>query len=270
MNIDLAEIVRRVGKYNRAAFVARPIPPTKAQRDELQRIYMRIVRGWQTRFRERILPAYERALSELVTDDANGLQFEIGLSERQLAQLASAAGLSVDDWIKTTERWHRRQFAQAFVPTGVRLDTLLDRTDVRATLDAVLGENVALIRSLNDQMRNGISGAVFRSLQNRTTARDLAREVRKLASTGQSRAELIAADQLQKLTGALDEQRQRQVGIEKYKWRHSGKANPREEHKARDGETYAWNDPKIGDDKPGHAIRCGCRAQAVLEIDEEG
>lgn len=269
MNIDLAEIVRRVGKYNRAAFVARPIPPTKAQRDELQRIYMRIVRGWQTRFRERILPAYERALSELVTDDARDLQFEIGLSERQMAQVAAAAGLSVDDWIKATEEWHRRRFAQAFNPTGVNIGTLLDRGDVTATLEAVLGENTALIRSLNDQMRNDISGEVFRALQNRTTARDLARAVRKRAGVGQSRAELIAADQLQKLTGALDEQRQRQVGIGKFEWAHSGKIHFRPVHKARNGNKYAWDDPEIKGDKPGQAIRCGCRARAVLEIDED-
>lgn len=269
MKIDLAGIVRRVGAFRRRTFVAAAIDPSKAQRTDLLRIYMRLVRGWQTRFRERILPAYERALAGMIADDDAGtLQFEIGLSERQMAQIAAAAGISVDEWIKATEAWHRRRFAQAFNPVGVKIETLLARADVNATLQAVLGENVALIRSLDDQMRNGISGAVFRALQNRTTGRDLAREIRKLAGTGQSRAELIAADQLQKLTGALDEQRQRQVGIEKFKWRHSGKAHPRPEHVARDGVVYSWNDPVAKNDPPGRAIRCGCRAQAVLEIDD--
>lgn len=269
MNVDLPALVRRVGKYRRATFTAPRIDPTVAQRTDVLRIYMRLVRGWQERFHDRILPAYERSLSELVTDDARDLQFEIGLSERQMAAVAQAAGLSVDEWIKATEGWHRRRFAQAFNPTGVNIGTLLDRGDVTATLEAALGENVALIRSLNDQMRNDISGEVFRALQNRTTARDLARAVRKRAGVGQSRAELIAADQLQKLTGALDEQRQRQVGIAKFEWAHSGKANPRQEHLARDGKTYAWTDPVAKTDPPGRAIRCGCRARAVLEIDEE-
>lgn len=269
MKIDLAGIVRRSGTYRRATFTAGRIDPTAAQRGDLLRIYMRIVRGWQVRFRDRILPAYERALSELITDDAESLQFEFGLSERQLQQLAVAAGLSVDDFIKTTEAWHRRRFAQAFAPTGVNIGALLDRADVKTTLDAVIGENVALIRSLDDQMRNGISGATFRALQNRTTGRDLAREIRGIAGAGQRRAELIASDQLQKLTGLLDEQRQRQAGIDKFEWAHSGKANPREIHKARDGKVYAWTDPVAKTDPPGRAIRCGCRARAVLEIDED-
>jgi SPP1 gp7 family putative phage head morphogenesis protein len=269
VQIDLAELVRRVGKYRRAAFTAPEIKPTRAQESDLLRIYMRVVRGWQQRFRETILPEYERALSELITDDAGTLNTTIGISERQMTQLANAAGLSVDEWIRTVETWHRKRFAQAFNPTGVNVGTLLDRNDVNATLAAVLGENTALIRSLDDQMRNGISGAVFRGLQARTPARDLAREVRRVAGVGQSRAELIAADQLQKLTGALDEQRQKQAGIDKFQWAHSGKAKPRPEHVARDGKIYAWTDPVAQSDPPGRAIRCGCRARAVLELDDE-
>ncbi len=269
MQVDLAELVRRVGKYRRGSFTAPEIEPTGAQRSVLLRIYMRVVRGWQQRFRETILPEYERALSELITDDAGTLNTTIGISERQMTQLANAAGLSVDEWISTVETWHRKRFAQAFNPTGVNVGTLLDRNDVNATLAAVLGENTALIRSLDDQMRNGISGAVFRGLQARTPARDLAREIRKVASVGQSRAELIAADQLQKLTGALDEQRQKQAGIDKFQWAHSGKAKPRPEHVARDGKIYAWTDPVATSDPPGRAIRCGCRARAVLELDDE-
>lgn len=269
MQVDLPALVRRTGKYRRATFTAARIEPTAAQRTVLLRIYMRLVRGWQERFKANILPAYERALSAMVADDDAGtLQTQIGLSARQMEQVAAAAGFSVDEWIKTTEAWHRKRFAQAFTPVGVNIEALLDRGDVNATLGAVLGENVALIRSLDDQMRNDISGEVFRALQNRTTARDLARAVRERAGVGQRRAELIAADQLQKLTGALDEQRQKQVGIAKFKWAHSRKQNPREEHKARDGKVYAWTDPVAKNDPPGRAIRCGCRALAVLELDD--
>lgn len=269
MQIDLAELVRRAGKYRRGSFTAARIEPTGAQRKTLLRIYMRVVRGWQQRFRETILPEYERALSELITDDAGTLNTTIGITERQMALLAAAAGMSVDEWIRSVETWHRGRFAATFNPTGVKIGTLLDRNDVTDTLAAVLGENVALIRSLDDQMRNGISGAVFRGLQARIPARDLAREVRKVAGVGQSRAELIAADQLQKLTGALDEQRQKQAGIGKFEWVHSRKAKPRPEHVVRDGKVYAWTDPVAKNDPPGRAIRCGCRARAVLEIDAD-
>src|SRR5690606_3725767 len=131
------------------------------------------------------------------------------------------------------------------------------------TLQSILADNTSLIRSLNDQMRNGISGAVFRGLTNRTPARDVAREIRRQAGIGQTRAELIAADQLQKLTSRLDQARQEQVGLTSFEWAHSGKRHPRPEHVARDGKVFRWDSPVGRNDPPGRAIRCGCRSRAV-------
>jgi hypothetical protein len=101
------------------------------------------------------------------------------------------------------------------------------RADVSLTLEAVLEENVALIRSLNEQMRTGISGAVFRGLTNRSTAAEVSKEIRKIADVAKSRADLIAADQLQKLTSRLDQERQVQLGINEFQWQHSHKLHPR-------------------------------------------
>ncbi len=269
MKFDLAALVRNVGTYRRPTFTAAAIKPTNAQRDDLQRAYMPLVRGWQQRFRERILPAYERALSELITDDAEEIASLLGVSEVEMVALAQASGVTVETFIDEVERWHRGQFAQRFTPTGVRISTLLSRGDVRLSLRAVLAENVGLIRSLNDQMRNGISGSVFRGLQNRTPARDVAREIQKLAGVGRRRAELIASDQLAKLTSQLDQQRQIQSGMTKFKWQHSGKVNFRQEHLDRNGKVYTWGEGIAESDPPGRKIRCGCRALGILDLDDE-
>lgn len=268
MEFDLAQLIKTVGQYRRDEFVARPIEPTVAQRGDLQRIYMRIVRRWQQAYRETIAPVYERSLSELVTDDADDLTATIAATEAQIAALAAAAGVTLREFVAEIERWHRRRYAQAFTPAGVQIGTLMGAGDVRQTLQAVIAENVSLIRSLNDQMRNGIEGAVFRGLQNRTPAREVASEIRKLAGIGRRRAELIAADQLAKLTSRLDEERQRQSGLSKFKWKHSGKTNYRPEHLARDGKTFEWGKGVGVSDPPGKAIRCGCRAQAIVDLGE--
>jgi uncharacterized protein with gpF-like domain len=62
-------------------------------------------------------------------------------------------------------------------------------------------------------------------------------------------------------------ERQAEAGIEKYKWRHSGKLHPRAEHRARDGNVYKLGEP--AGDTPGMAPYCGCRAQAYLAIMDE-
>ena len=269
MRIDLVALVKRAGKYRASTFTAAEIQPTGAMRDDLRRLYMRVVREWQRKWQDKIRPLYEITLAEPgFRDSVNDVQGSADEAANALQRLVVAIGADLSDWIVATEEWHRGQFGGLFTPTGVRLDMLLGPGDVAPTLQSVLAENLSLIRSLNDQMRNGISGAVFRGLTNRTPARDVAREIRKVAGIGQRRAELIASDQLQKLTGRLDQSRQEQLGLTSFEWAHSHKLHPRAEHVARDGKVYRWDSPVGKDDPPGRAIRCGCRARAVLDLSE--
>lgn len=268
MKIDLAGIARRAGKYRRPTFVARAIVPTRAQENALLKIYMRVVRQWLAAWSSTLAPRYERSLAVMVRDSVDDTQGGIDEATLALNRLVVTLDAELENWAVRVEQWHQAQFGTLFTPVGVKLDSLLGAGDVRSTLQAVLADNTSLIRSLNDQMRNGISGAVFRGLTNRTPARDVARDIRKVASVGKSRSELIAADQLQKLTSRLDQERQEQCGLEKFRWLHSHKKHPRPEHVARDGTVYAWKSDVGKNDPPGRAIRCGCKAQPVLDFEE--
>lgn len=269
MRIDLVALVKRAGKYRASTFTAAEIQPTGAMRDDLLRIYMRVVREWLRQWQTEIRPQYEATLAEGLRDSVNDVQGTTDAASNALNRLVVSLDAELSDWVVRTEEWHRGQFGKLFTPVGVRLDMLLGAGDVGRTLQAVLADNVSLIQSLNDQMRNGISGAVFRGLTNRTPARDVAREIRKQTGIGKRRAELIAADQLQKLTGRLDQQRQEQLGLTSFEWAHSGKLHPREWHKERNGKVFRWDSEVGKTDPPGFAIRCGCRARAVVDLEAE-
>lgn len=270
MKIDLASMIRRVGRQSTGLVYGRAIYPTQAQERDLLAIYMRVVRGWLSEWGDRILPEYSRTLAGLpaIGDSVEDTGAVIDEASTAMSRLVLSLGADLENWTVLVERWHRRQFASSFVPAGVRLDTLLGAGEVRATLQATLADNVSLIRSLDDQMRNGISGAVFRGLSNRTPARDVAREIRKVAEVGKSRADLIAADQLQKLSARLDQERQQQVGAEEFEWLHSRKRFPRPEHVVRNGKKYRWDSTIGKTDPPGRAIRCGCRSRPVIDLDK--
>lgn len=270
MRIDLANMIRRVGRQSTGVVYGRPINPTAAQEQQLLTIYMRVVRGWLAEWGERVLPEYNRTLATLpgIGDSVDSTQATIDEAAGAMSRLVLALGADLENWTVVVERWHRKQFAQSFTAAGVKLDTLLGVGEAQATLQATLAENVSLIRSLDDQMRNGISGAVFRGLSNRTPARDVAREIRKVASVGKSRADLIAADQLQKLSARLDQERQQQVGAEEFEWLHSRKRYPRQEHVERNGKIYRWDSTIGKNDPPGRAIRCGCRSRPVIDLDK--
>jgi len=270
VKIDLAGIIARAGKTRQRYVVGKAIVPTATQEQALRVIYMRVVRGWLDEWANRILPAYRRSVEALpvIGDSVDGTQDEIDDAGNVITRLVLSLGADLEDWAVRVETWHRKQFAQSFTAAGVKLDTLLGPAEAKVTLQATLAENISLIRSLNDQQRNGISGAVFRGLNNRTPARDVAREIRKVAEVGQKRAELIAADQLQKLSGRLDQERQQQVGSEEFDWVHSRKRFPRIEHVDRDGKRYRWDSAVGKNDPPGRAIRCGCRARPVIDLEK--
>lgn len=269
MQIDLPAMVRRTGKTRRPYYIAREITPTAAHERQLRTIYGKVVTGWSAAWERSIRPVYERTLGEGMRDSVDDVEGVTDEMARAMTRLTVALGPDLENWIVQVEKWHRGKFGQLFTPVGVKLDTLLTAADVRPTLKAVMGENISLIRSLDDQMRNGISGAVFRGLTNRTPAREVAREIRRVTDIGKRRAELIAADQLQKLTSRLDQERQEQVGIDRFQWAHSRKKYPRPEHVARDGKIYAWDSTVAKNDPPGRAIRCGCRSRPVLELEAD-
>lgn len=92
-----------------------------------------------------------------------------------------------------------------------------------------------------------------------------------------NRARLIARDQVGKLNGELQQQRQADLGIERYIWRTVGDNAVRPSHAAMDGETCRWDDPtvylsgsrwanrsSIGgvEEHPGQDYQCRCSADA--------
>lgn len=263
-------MIRRAGKTRQREIVALPIVPTKAQATDLYRIYNRVVTQWAQLARQRILPVYERTLSTLVRDTPDEVKGEADAVAAAMSRLVLTLNASLEDWVVRIEQWHRGRFGTLFTPVGVNLETLLSRGDVFDTLASVLAENIALITSLNDQMRGSISGAVYRGLTNRSTAADVAREIRNATDIGRKRAVLIASDQLQKLTGRLDEERQKQVGSDEFEWMHSHKRFPRPDHVVRDGKRYKWDSDIGRNDPPGRRIRCGCRAKAVISLGAAG
>ncbi|MFC6487354.1 phage minor head protein [Nitratireductor sp. GCM10026969] len=271
--IELARQAKAAG-VRRKRIEAPKIEPTKAQQDDLARLYMRTVRIWVSGTAERIKPAYGRALAEqrasdaLVRDRAGDVEVEIeAVNNEAVRSVFTFRGL-FQQWAEQLQLWHMRRFVSALTySTNVDLTTQLHPADVEDTVEDVIARNMALIRNVSDQTRGRISDIVFRGLQNRTPTREVAREIAKATGMARRRALNIAMDQTQKLSASLDQQRQLQVGMTRFEWIHSGKKHFRPEHLARNGEVFKWNSGVGRDDPPGQAPFCGCKAKGVLEVD---
>lgn len=285
MRYDLGAMARRAGT-RRKVIAFRPILTTGAQADGLAKIMRRMLAPWIDA-RSRIEAVYAAELARVLTtdsmDDLSRLFSDIASEvERLVLELTP----DLRSWALRMESWHRGRWGQT-VLAGANVDIryMIGPQDAQEPIEAFMARNVALTRDISAQAQGRISDAVFRGIQARTPAREVGKAITEATGMARKRADRVAADQAVKLGAALDAQRQREAGLDIYKWRHSGKLHPRSWHKARDGKLYErdsgrevefvggekkYSDETIPtDDGVGQAPFCGCASQGVLIIDNE-
>lgn len=280
MKYDLAAMVRRTRKTRRSQIELRPIQPTATMAGDLYRAaYAPIIQAWQ-RAIEAIEARYAVALPvrdqlsgnpRQFTDSIFDLESILSAISDELQRLVLDITPSLRQFAVRMEGWHRGRWKGAVLSaTGIDVGTFLGAEDVSETVDAFLARNVSLVRSVSDDTRTKIADIVLRNYQQRTPTREVAKEMAEAVGISRKRALRVAADQSSKLSGRLDQARQEQAGIERFKWRWSHKKHGRAIHIAHDGKIYPWSEPPQLDGKPdlpGQLPFCGCRSQAVLQID---
>lgn len=141
----------------------------------------------------------------------------------------------------------------------------------RDVVNAVVHENVALIKSIAQQHLSKVEGIVMRSVATGRDLGQLTKDLQEQFGVTKRRAQFIAQSQNQMATAALTRARQLEIGITEAVWQHSaGGARPRRSHVANSGKTFdvqkGWYDP---DEKvwtwPGMLPRCRCVSKAVVK-----
>ncbi|MAN86424.1 MAG: hypothetical protein CL555_06045 [Algoriphagus sp.] len=279
-NLDLAAMTRRAKNPRRTIIPMRAIKAQATQATNLwQSAYRPVVQAWEAAL-PAILAEYDRTLAQMTTDSPADVEARIGQAEAEAQSIVLRVSIALERWAAAVERWHRRRWvANVLSATSVDLSTMIGAPDMRMTLEAAIARNTGLIKSVSDETRRRVGDAVFRGLQNRTPSRDVARQLREAVGIERRRALRIASDQLSKLAGALNSERRRQSGISEFRWVHSGKLHPREDHLSRDGKLYTENPERVGKEYQGKTIRkapddrasqlpfCGCTEAAVLILE---
>lgn len=156
------------------------------------------------------------------------------------------------------------QSIQNQIRSAIGVDPFISDPQLDNQLESFVGENVALIRTLGDDMLTDVEGIVMREFRGGRRASEIERMVRDRFGVTQRRARLIAIDQVQKLNGDLTRVRHQNLGIDRYIWRSSRDEKVRPEHAAREGMVFRWDDPPA-DGHPGKPIRCRCTAEPYLQ-----
>lgn len=185
------------------------------------------------------------------------IEFNQTYSKDELERLANLTGESV-------ATWNARQM-NGQLKGIVEIDLFGDGGEPWLTRDlaAFTQQNVSLISSIGDEYTTQVERLIQSSVREGVLMGDLSDEIEERFGVAESRADLIARDQIGKFNGQLTEARQTDLGIDGYIWRDSGDARVRPEHHALNGEKFTWDDPP----EPGHPgqdYQCRCSAEPDL------
>lgn len=123
--------------------------------------------------------------------------------------------------------------------------------------------NIALIKNLGTEQSQQLEQLLSNVSSFAVRHEELAPEIQKVLDVGDSRAQLIARDQILKINSQAQQLSQTSAGIEEYTWRTSEDERVRDSHQELDGTVHGWDDPPIVDGEavhPGEAIQCRCVA----------
>ena len=124
-------------------------------------------------------------------------------------------------------------------------------------MQAAVEENVALIRNLPQQYLLGVQRSVMQSVQTGRDLKQLSDDLQKNFGIAKRRAQLIARDQNNKISGALNRARMLESKLEDGVWLHShaGK-KPRRTHVAMNGKRFKIAEGMYDSDE-GRNVHCG-------------
>lgn len=247
----------------------RPIDPSSAVVLDFIQAGNRVVGDGYKHYRDIGADIVARARKAYHADDADTIATYIASLRAQLDRSASIAQRAIDEATIAEGRRHTQRWT-AGIGSRANIDVslLVQDRDLIDLLSIRTQEHVSLIRSLANEVADRIERLALGSVLEGTSNRETAKALAELEGISRRRAQLIARDQASKLNGAMNQFRQEQAGVEKYKWSTTIDGRERPEHHARNGRVFEWAKAPSGG-HPGREINCRCRALAVLIDDEE-
>lgn len=130
--------------------------------------------------------------------------------------------------------------------------------EVSDVIQAIIGENVSLIKSIASQHLSEVEGVVMRSVSAGCDLKLLTDDLQSRFDITRRRAVFVARDQSNKATSAIARSRQTSLGITEGIWRHSrGGNHPRKDHVRFSGQRFNL--------KEGHDFGDRCKSAGSPE-----
>ena len=248
---------------------------------------------------------YRRELKKAVKEMSHSVEYWLRAVYRRredeiIAEDASPAWNIWEDLKQTMRRWQKyfdelgerlarrfvgrlskaekARFEQALKDAGWTVKFRTPR-GVNNILQSAIIENVNLIKSIPEHYLTDVQSIVNVGIQNGKDLDYITRELHKRYEITERRANMIARDQNNKVTAALDREHASNLGITEAVWVYTyGSKEPRHTHVEMDGKRFKLSEglydpnPKVARKiQPAELINCRCMYRMLLpEMDYSG
>lgn len=261
----LADLItgRRKGSTAQLPVIAGTLSAERAYLKALRMILRELARET----RENIVPlaVAEIAANRAMMKDADRTWFQ-RLLEMSIDLVISAEGM-VGRILGLEAQRHTERFMETAKRTlGVDLAAVVRREDLGDLLRNAGLRNAGLIKGLAEDAVRRVQTTVTNAVINGRSAADLRKELTKQFHFSDSRARLIARDQVAKTNSDLNRLRHQQAGVTSYRWATSADERVRPRHRELDGKVYKYGEPTGAEEglPPGQPIACRCVAIAIV------
>lgn len=224
----------------------------------LERRYRELIRGLVHLTREKMQPLLD-ALPRIVARrvDADGTETVSQILDEIIEELRSKYDRrtevrNIGRQISAFQSAQLDRQLEAFL--GFKIPTEQSDRVQRAVAEWV-DTNVRLIKNVPEKLVSDLDRTILEGISQGQRHEQIAKEIRKQFGFAEKRAKIIARDQVGKLYGQVNNQRQRDLGVSRYTWETVGDQRVRSEHVARDGNVYEWGELPPGEE-PGQPILC--------------
>lgn len=184
-------------------------------------------------------------------------------------QVHAAAALVAGRFVRDAERANRAAMNTQY-KTLLRIDPFKGNLGLETTMRARVRANVQLIESIPVELLEQVEEVVRPAVSTGLRVEELMKQVQGRFDVSDSRAQLIARDQVGKFNGELARERSQSLGVETYVWSTSKDQRVRSDHAHLEGSVQRYDAPPVVDQRSGDTGNPGddyqCRCQALPQV----
>lgn len=167
-------------------------------------------------------------------------------------QIEEKAKLLATRFVTKVHYQNKTQFTRSFQNAfGIDLSSIIEKEALSDTLAVAVQKNVNLITSIKNDFINDIGSNVFTNYKKGFRHSELINEIRARGNVSYSRAKLIARDQTAKINADFEEERNKKLGFDIYRWKGTGDERERDSHVVLNNMLCKYSDSTVYSDDEG-------------------